>query len=87
MNIQEIYEKACSAADMLLKDVDSIIGLTKDDCGWIAEVEVLERKSIPDTQDILGRYEMKFDEDGELLGFKRVMVHRRSDREVAEEEV
>ncbi len=48
---------------------------------------MLERKSIPDTQDILGRYEMKFDEEGELLGYKRIMLRRRSDMEMIEEEV
>jgi hypothetical protein len=53
----------------------------------VAEVEVLERKSVPDTQDILGRYEMKFDPDGELLGYKRIMLRRRADMEMVEEEV
>ncbi len=53
----------------------------------MAEVEVVERKSVPDTQDILGRYEMKFDLEGELLGYKRIMLRRRSDMEMVEEEV
>ncbi len=69
------------------KNLDSIIGLNKDQEGWLAEVEVLERKSVPDTQDILGRYEMKFDEVGELLGYKRIMLRRRSDMEMIQEEV
>lgn len=86
--IQKIHEKARqTAATLLMKDIDTIVGLTKDNEGWVAEVEVVERKSIPDTQDLLGRYELKFDEDGELLGYRRVMLRRRSDREVAEAEV
>jgi hypothetical protein len=86
--IQLIYEKAGLAAETLLKkNLDSIIGLNKDPEGWRAEVEVLERKSVPDTQDILGRYEMKFDEAGELLGYKRIMLRRRSDMEMIQEEV
>ncbi len=86
--IQLIYEKAGLAAETLLKkNLDSIIGLNKDQEGWLAEVEVLERKSVPDTQDILGRYEMKFDEVGELLGYKRIMLRRRSDMEMIQEEV
>lgn len=72
---------------MLKKNLDSIISLNKDPEGWMAEVEVLERKSVPDTQDILGRYEMKFDLEGELLGYKRIMLRRRSDMEMVEEEV
>lgn len=86
--IQKIHEKACQTAIALLKkDVDNIIGLTRDNEGWVAEVEVVERKSIPDTQDLLGRYELRFDEEGELLGYKRVMLRRRIDREVVEAEV
>ncbi|RQW80397.1 MAG: gas vesicle protein [Methanothrix sp.] len=86
--IQIISEKAGETAELLLKkDLDGVVSLNKESEGWLAEVEVLERKSIPDTQDILGRYEMKFDEEGELLGYKRIMLRRRSDMEMVEEEV
>jgi len=86
--IQIIREKAGETAEMLLKkDLDSVVSLNKESEGWLAEVEVLERKSVPDTQDILGRYELKFDEEGELLGYKRIMLRRRSDMEMVEEEV
>ena len=64
------------------KEFDSVISMNKCEGGWLAEVEVLERKSVPDTQDILGRYEMKFDDGGELLGYKRIMLRRRSDMEM-----
>lgn len=86
--IQEILGIANQAAEtMLMKKLDNVICLGKDGEGWRVEVEVLERKCVPDTQDILGRYEIKFDPDGELLGFKRIMLRRRSDMETVEEEV
>ena len=86
--IQEILEKASIAAGFMLnKEIDSIISMNKCQEGWVAEVEVLERKSVPDTQDILGRYEFKFDDGGELLGYKRIMLRRRSDMEMVQEEV
>jgi hypothetical protein len=85
--IQEILESANQAAEMMLKKKVSVISLNKDAEGWVAEIEVLERKSVPDTQDIIGRYEMRFDLDGELLGYKRIMLRRRSDMEMIEEEV
>ena len=69
------------------KEIDSVVSMNKSQEGWVAEVEVLERKSVPDTQDILGRYEMKFDNGGELLGYKRIMLRRRSDMEMVQEEV
>ena len=88
-NIQEIGEKASQAAEVLLKkSMDSVIRLCKEQEGWLAEVEVVERKSVPDTQDILGRYEMKFNEVGELQGYRRIKLRRRLDREeITEEEV
>ena len=86
--IQEILEKVSLAAGFMLnKEIDSIVSMNKSQEGWIAEVEVLERKSVPDTQDILGRYEMKFDPEGDLLGYKRIMLRRRADMEMVEEEV
>ena len=86
--IQEILGIVNQVAEIILKKkLDSIISLNKDADDWVAEVEVLERKSVPDTQDILGRYEMKFDPDGELLGYKRIMLRRRADMEMVEEEV
>jgi len=86
--IQEILERASLMAEVLLKkSLDGVNSLNKDAEGWLAEVEVVERKSVPDTQDILGRYEMKFDLDGELVGYKRIMLRRRSDMEMVEEEV
>lgn len=69
------------------KELDSIISMNVCQDGWLTEVEVLERKSVPDTQDILGRYEMKFDDEGELQGYKRIMLRRRSDMEIIEEGV
>jgi len=88
-NIQEIGEKASQAVVVLLKkSMDSIISLNKEQDGWLAEVEVVERKSVPDTQDILGRYEMKFNEGGELQGYRRIKLRRRLDREeITDEEV
>jgi hypothetical protein len=86
--IQEILERATLMAEIVLKkSLDGVNSLNKISEGWLAEVEVVERKSVPDTQDILGRYEMKFDLDGELVGYKRIMLRRRSDMELIEEEV
>ena len=86
--IQEILERASLMAEIVLKKtLDGVNSLNKISEGWLAEVEVVERKSVPDTQDIIGRYEMKFDLDGELVGYKRIMLRRRSDMEMVEEEV
>ena len=86
--IQVISEKACVMAETLFnKKVDSIVSISKDGEGWMVESEILERRAIPDTQDILGKYEMKFDDGGELQSYRRIGLRHRSDMEVVEEEV
>lgn len=86
--IEEILDRANQAAEVMFKKkLDGIISLNREGDCWIAQVELLERRCVPDTQDILGRYEMSFDQEGELLGYKRIMLRRRSDMEMLEEEV
>jgi len=65
---------------------ESVIGVVGSDDGWIVIVEALERKGVPDTQDILGRYEVKLDTHAKVLGWKQTMVRRRSDLYLEERE-
>ena len=59
--------------------VSSTVSARKEDGGWRVEVEVVEKKSLPDSQDILARYELTLDEAGDLLNFSRVGMRRRAD--------
>jgi len=61
------------------KEPDTIISVEGDDKEWTVVVEVLERKVVPDTQDILGRYEISLSLQGELLRWRQTMIRRRSD--------
>ena len=79
--ILEINKRCLAAAESALnKKVESVISMSKEAEGWKAVVEVLERKSVPDTQDLLGRYELTLNDAGELLGYNQVLVRRRQDR-------
>lgn len=49
--------------------------------GWQVLMEFIERKSIPDSQDLLGVYEVHLDEVGELTHYERIRVRRRMDLE------
>ena len=50
----------------------------RDDGTWKVTVEVLELPRIPNTDDLLGTYEVVFDASGELLGYQRVSREARS---------
>lgn len=64
------------AESKVVTDVTSVERAGKE---WRVMLEALERKAVPDTQDILGKYELKLDEGSELLGYKRVELRRRGD--------
>lgn len=58
-----------------------IIGISKEDAGWLIKVEMLEKKSIPENMDILGSYEIRLDEGGHVINFGRVRLRKRGDTE------
>lgn len=68
-----------TAADLIGRRLDGISGIQRTDEGWSAIVNVIERRSVPDTQDILGRYEMTLDSSGEITGYHRLNRYRRGD--------
>lgn len=87
LNIIDITQRTSSMVEKVLsKKAESIVSVTKDGKQWRVLAEVLERKSLPDTMDILGRYEFKLDEEANLQGFTQVMLRRRADLVCEEEE-
>lgn len=81
LNIMKAGEKSKAALSKLIardRLAMDVIGVKKAGKGWQVTLEVLERKAVPDSQDILGKYELKLDQSGELLGYKRVELRRRS---------
>ncbi len=84
-SIEYIYENACSLIGSLLKKkVEGIISINKKGEEWEVLAEVLERRAVPDTQDILSIYEFKLTSDLDLTGLKRIGLRRRADLGVEE---
>jgi hypothetical protein len=52
--------------------VTGVIGFDSTDDGWEVRVEVLELRRVPDTMSILGLVLVELDEDGELVGYRRL---------------
>jgi hypothetical protein len=63
-----------------------VIGIEKENGEWKVTVETIERKAVPDTQDLLGRYEIRLDKNGELIGWTQKMIRKRGDRMMPSEE-
>ncbi len=78
--IMDLGEKAKGIIEELLdKKAESVISVKKEENEWKVLIEVLERRAVPDSQDLLGRYELKLDENKELLGYERVVLRKRTD--------
>ena len=82
MNADEIIKKAREDfARLSQMPIDGVIGLSKTEEGWVVSLEALERRAIPDTMDVLGLYEVRLDNEGNLLGFNRRKLRKRGETE------
>jgi hypothetical protein len=72
---------ANQAAEQLValtgREPEGVAGLERTEDGWIVQVELLELRRIPSTTDVLGLYEVRTDERGQLTGYRRVRRYAR----------
>jgi len=87
MELKEIIQRAKKELQAAMNlEVSSVTGISKaEHDGWQVTIELVERKAIPDTQDLLGVYEVRLDEDGHLISFDRKKVRHRMDTEETSE--
>ena len=80
MDIIELSKKAKQELESLtgLKAA-SVIGAAQEEGQWVVTVEMVEKKSIPDSMDILGAYDIKMSAEGEVLDFARTKLRKRGD--------
>jgi len=87
ISVEKITDLALAIAKKYIsKEPETIIGIEQKEGEWKVTVEALERKAVPDTQDLLGRYEIRLNKKGELIGWKQKMIRKRSDRMTPTEE-
>lgn len=67
------------AADLIGRDLDGIAAIHRNDGTWTVAVDVVERHSVPDTQDIMGRYEIHLGSNGEIQEYNCSSRYRRGD--------
>ncbi|WP_254863315.1 gas vesicle protein GvpO, halophile-type [Halovivax gelatinilyticus] len=77
LSIREVVRS--TAGDLVGHPFDGVSEISGAEDGWRAVVEVVERKAVPDTQDVIGRYEIELDEDGTVVGYRRIDRYRRGD--------
>jgi len=66
-------------------DAEAVTSLEQAEDGtWQVTVEMLELSRIPETDDMLGSYEVELDEDGEIIGYRRLRRYSRSQADQAQ---
>jgi len=77
---REIAQSAVEQVhDLIGRPVESITGIERDGNEWIVTLEVLELERVPTTTDVLGKYEVTLDKDGELIGTQRTRRYPRAE--------
>ena len=65
--------------DLIGRPVESITGMEKNGNEWTVTLEVLELQRVPTTTDVLGKYEVTLDRNGDLTGAQRVRRYPRAE--------
>ena len=68
-----------SVEDLTGFSPESVSGLQWDGETWLVTVDVCELERVPNTTDVLGRYEVTLDKDGELTGAQRTRRYHRAE--------
>ena len=70
--VKTIKKEICGVTGF---DALSVVALERNHSGWQGRVEVTELHRVPDTQDLVGVYQVHVDETGELTSWTRVSSH------------
>jgi hypothetical protein len=65
-------------AELTQTPVERVAAVQRTDNGWLVVVEGLELRRIPETMDVLGTYEVELSGRGQVIGWRRVGRHHRS---------
>lgn len=81
VGLLEAKQIVLDAAEGLLETpLDGVIKVNETtDGNWRVVLEVIEREAVPDTQDMIGRYEFTLEPDGTLAGYNLVERYHRGD--------
>ena len=80
IKLREALDNATTQLQNILRlDLSRIIEASRTEDGWHVTIELIERKAVPDTLDLLGSYEVELDRYGDITGYERVNMRRRMD--------
>jgi hypothetical protein len=86
LGVLDIREQVAELSETLLgHPFDGITAVERaDDGGWRAVFEVVERSAVPDTQDMIGRYELHLSPSGDVQEYSLQQRFKRSELQGSE---
>jgi hypothetical protein len=79
MSISQVIDSAMRGLSVLRMKVSALTSVARDEEGWRVTAELVERRGVPDTSDLLGIYELRLDEAGNIMRYERTRMRRRCD--------
>ena len=64
--------------EMMGRPVEAVLGMERDEDGWMVTVQVVELRRIPNSTDVLGSYAVDVDGGGDVVGYRRTRRYYRS---------
>jgi hypothetical protein len=84
---QAVDQAKTQLSNLIERKPSGVIAVSKDEEGWHVSLEMLERKAIPEHMDLLARYDVLLDEEGNMMKFDRGNFRTRSETTKLMEEV
>jgi hypothetical protein len=74
-----VLEATRQLQELIGRPVESVIGIERNGKEWHLSVEVLELERVPNTTDVMGKYEVTVDHNGDLTGARRTRRYARAE--------
>jgi hypothetical protein len=75
---QAVREAREQLGELIGREVESVVGMDRNEDGWHVTVQVVELERIPNSTDVLGIYEVTLDDGGDVTGYRRTRRYYRS---------
>ena len=79
LSIGQVVESTTRALALLNLKLSVVTSVSPDDGGWHVTAELVERRGVPDTNDLIGVYELRLDSAGSVTRYERTRLRRRGD--------
>ena len=79
LSITQVVQASQRALTLLNLKLSVITSVAPEDGGWRVTAEMVERRGVPDTNDLIGIYDVRLDAAGNVTRYERTRMRRRGE--------